>query len=112
MQEMLSPTAALKGANLKAALITDGRFSGGTRGLCVGHVSPEAASGGPIAAVQNGDWIAIDARKRTIDLLISAEEMQKRLEALSLWEPKIKRGWLARYASHALSADKGGAMDR
>jgi dihydroxy-acid dehydratase len=107
MQEMLSPTALISGAGLKTALITDGRFSGGTRGLCVGHVSPEAASGGPIAVIENGDRIRIDARKRTIDLLVPSAEMAQRARQLPPFEPKVKRGWLARYLQNVTSADQG-----
>jgi dihydroxy-acid dehydratase len=111
MQEMLSPTSALKGLGTKAALITDGRFSGGTRGLCVGHISPEAASGGPIAIVKNGDRIRIDAIKRTIDLLISKKEFEKRMKSLKPFKPKVSRGWLGRYTQHVLSANYGAVMD-
>lgn len=111
MQEMLSPTSALKGLGTKAALITDGRFSGGTRGLCIGHISPEAASGGPIAVVKNGDQIEIDVFKKTINLLISEKEMKKRLKNLKPFKLKIARGWLKRYAQHVTSADTGAVMD-
>jgi dihydroxy-acid dehydratase len=111
MQEMLSPTSAIVGAGIRAALITDGRFSGGTRGLCVGHVAPEAARGGPIAAVQNGDRIYINAAARRIELKLSEEEIQRRLEALPPFEPKVKRGWLARYLLHVTSADTGAVFE-
>ena len=111
MQEMLSPTAAISGANIKAALITDGRFSGGTRGLCIGHVSPEAAAGGEIAIIKNGDIIDINTRKRTINLKVSAAEIEKRMKRLKKFTPKVKRGWLARYSVHATSADQGGVLD-
>jgi len=111
MQEMLSPTAALVGAGIRAALITDGRFSGGTRGLCIGHVSPEAAAGGPIAAVRNGDRIYINARTGQLELKIDAEELQRRLEALPPFEPKVKRGWLARYLLQVSSADTGAVFE-
>ena len=111
MQEMLSPTAAIKGAGIRAALITDGRFSGGTRGLCVGHIAPEAAAGGPIAVVQPGDTIRINANARTIDLLVDDDEIQKRLAALAPFEPKVKRGWLARYLQNVTSADTGAVFD-
>ena len=107
MQEMLSPTAAIAGAGIRAALITDGRFSGGTRGLCVGHVSPEAAAGGPIAAIQQGDRIRIDARARRLELKVSDAEIQRRLAALPAFQPKVQRGWLARYLQHVSSADAG-----
>lgn len=111
MQEMLSPTSALKGRGTKAALITDGRFSGGTRGLSIGHISPEAAAGGPIAAIQDGDLIRIDAHKRTMNVMISDEELQSRLAILPKFEPPIKRGWLGRYSQHVLSANTGAVMD-
>jgi dihydroxy-acid dehydratase len=111
MQEMLSPTAAITGAGLRAALVTDGRFSGGTRGLCIGHVSPEAAAGGPLAAVQTGDRIRIDAQKRSIMLLVPDAEINRRMAALPPFEPKVKRGWLARYLRHVTSADKGAVFD-
>jgi dihydroxy-acid dehydratase len=111
MQEMLSPTAAIVGAGIKAALITDGRFSGGTRGLCIGHVAPEAAAGGPIGAVQNGDLIYINSKTRTLELKVSDEEIQSRLAALPPFEPKVKRGWLARYLLHVNSADTGAVFD-
>lgn len=112
MQEMLSPTAAIVGAGLKVALITDGRFSGGTRGLCIGHVSPEAAAGGPIAAVRPGDRIRIDAEKGTLDLLVPAAALARRLKQLKPFEPKVKHGWLGRYAEHVTSADTGAVFDR
>jgi dihydroxy-acid dehydratase len=111
MQEMLSPTSALSGAGIRAALITDGRFSGGTRGLCVGHVAPEAAAGGPIAAVRNGDRIYINATERRIELKLSDAEIRARLAALPPFEPKVKRGWLARYLQHVTSADTGAVFE-
>jgi dihydroxy-acid dehydratase len=111
MQEMLAPTAAISGAGLKTALITDGRFSGGTRGLCIGHISPEAAAGGPIALIQAGDRIKIDAQARTLDLLVDEAELARRKKGLTPFEPKVKHGWLARYAMHVTSADKGAVMD-
>jgi dihydroxy-acid dehydratase len=111
MQEMLSPTAALVGAGIRAALITDGRFSGGTRGLCVGHVSPEAAAGGPIAAVRHGDRIWINAVTRRLELKVSDQEIRQRLAALPPFEPKVKRGWLARYARFVTSADTGAVLE-
>ena len=112
MREMLSPTAAIAGMGLSdsVALITDGRFSGGTRGPCIGHVSPEAMEGGPIAAVKEGDEILIDIRKRTIRLEVPEKEIERRL---SLWKkpaPKIKTGWLARYARNVSSAADGAVM--
>ena len=113
MQEMLAPTSAIRGRGIRAALITDGRFSGGTRGLCIGHVSPEAAAGGPLAAVQEGDEIAIDTRPgaRKLELNISEAEMNKRLAALPPFAPKVTRGWLGRYTRFASSADIGGVLD-
>lgn len=111
MQEMLSPTAALVGAGVRAALITDGRFSGGTRGLCVGHVAPEAAAGGPIAAVKEGDRIYINAKTCRLELKVSDEEIARRLAALPPFEPKVKRGWLARYLLHVTSADTGAVFE-
>ena len=111
MQEMLSPTAALVGAGVRAALITDGRFSGGTRGLCIGHVSPEAAAGGPIAAVREGDRIYINAATCRLELKLSDEEIARRLAELPKFEPKVKRGWLARYLQHVTSADTGAVFE-
>ena len=111
MQEMLSPTAAIAGAGVKAALITDGRFSGGTRGLCIGHVAPEAAAGGPIAALREGDTIAIDVKARRLDVRLSDGEISIRLAALPPFEPKVRRGWLARYLLHVTSADTGAVFD-
>jgi dihydroxy-acid dehydratase len=111
MQEMLSPTAALVGAGVRAALITDGRFSGGTRGLCIGHVSPEAAAGGPIAAVREGDRIYINAATCRLELKLPDEEIARRLAELPKFEPKVKRGWLARYLQHVTSADTGAVFE-
>jgi dihydroxy-acid dehydratase len=111
MQEMLSPTAALVGAGIRAALITDGRFSGGTRGLCVGHISPEAAAGGPIAALRPGDRIYINALTRRLELKLSDAEIALRLTELPPFEPKVKRGWLARYARFVTSADTGAVFE-
>lgn len=112
MREMLSPTAAIVGMGLSesVALITDGRFSGGTRGPCIGHISPEAMEGGPIAIVKNGDRIKIDIPKRRIDLLLSDKDIRKRLSNWSPPEPKIKRGYLSRYAKMVSSAGKGAIM--
>ena len=110
MQEMLSPTAALSGRGTRAALITDGRFSGGTRGLCVGHISPEAAAGGPIAIVENGDIIEIDDEARGINIRLSDKEIQTRLKKLPPFKSKIQGGWLKRYAHFVHSADKGAVL--
>jgi dihydroxy-acid dehydratase len=113
MPEMLSPTSAIMGMGLgsKVALITDGRFSGGTRGACIGHISPEAASGGPIAVIQNGDSIKIDINERSINLEISKKELNDRLECLSEFELKIKKGYLGRYARMVTSANKGAVLE-
>ncbi len=110
MQEMLSPTAAIVGAGLKVALITDGRFSGGTRGLCIGHVSPEAAARGPIAALRNGDRIRIDAVRGKLDVMLGASEIARRLKALKPFKSRIRGGWLARYARQVSGAEKGAAL--
>jgi len=110
MQEMLSPTSAIRGAGIKAALITDGRFSGGTRGLCIGHVSPEAAAGGEIAILKNGDMIAIDVDRRTINVELSDDELKQRLSQLPSFRSKVRGGWLARYASFVTSADTGAVL--
>jgi len=111
MQEMLSPTSALKGLGTKTALITDGRFSGGTRGLCIGHVSPEAAADGPIAIIKNGDKIKIDVNAGIIDLLISKPEFKDRMKKIKPFTLKVKKGWLGRYAKHVMSANYGAVMD-
>jgi len=112
MREMLSPTAAIAGMGLieSVALITDGRFSGATRGLCIGHVSPEAAAGGPIAAVKEGDTIRIDIPKRSLDVEISDEELKQRLSELKPKPPKVGKGYLRRYSFLVQSADKGGTF--
>lgn len=112
MPEMLAPTSAIMGAGLggKVALITDGRFSGATRGASIGHVSPEAASGGPIGIIQNGDIINIDIPNRTIDVNLSDDEINKRLAEKLPFEAKIKHGWLARYTYFVTSADTGAVL--
>lgn len=109
MREMLAPTSLLvgKGLGKKCALITDGRFSGATRGICVGHICPEAANGGVIALVENGDRIRIDVTKRTMELLVSGEELQKRREKLKPFEPKVKSGYLYKYAQNVQDASHG-----
>jgi dihydroxy-acid dehydratase len=112
MQEMLSPTAAIVGAGLRVALITDGRFSGGTRGMCIGHVSPEAAAGGPIAALREGDRIRIDATAGSLDVRLSRAELARRLKSLKPFTPKVERGWLARYSRMVTSADTGAVFER
>jgi dihydroxy-acid dehydratase len=112
MQEMLSPTSAIMGMGLgeKVALITDGRFSGGTRGACIGHISPEAAAGGSIAALEPGDQIEIDLGLRTLNVCLSDEEIQSRLAVLPKFKPLTTSRWLRRYARFVSSADKGGVL--
>lgn len=112
MPEMLSPTSAIMGMGLgdKVALITDGRFSGGTRGACVGHVSPEAAEGGLIAALVDGDLITIDIPNRILSVDLPEEVINKRLAVLPLFEPKIKKGYLGRYARLVTSANTGAIL--
>jgi dihydroxy-acid dehydratase len=109
MREMLAPTAAIMGLGLgdSVALITDGRFSGGTRGPCIGHISPEAAEGGPIALVVDGDRIRLDIPNRKLDLLVDEATLAARREKWVAPEPKIKTGWLARYAKVVTSAYTG-----
>ena len=113
MREMLNPTSAIAGMGLdeSVALITDGRFSGATRGASIGHVSPEAASGGNIGLVQEGDIIAIDITNHSIELKVSDEELAKRRAAWVCPEPKIRTGYLARYAKLVSSADKGAILE-
>lgn len=112
MPEMLSPTSAIMGLGLgdKVALLTDGRFSGGTRGACIGHVSPEAASGGPIAAINNGDIISINIPENKLDVELTEQEIQKRLNELPEFSPKIKTGYLSRYSKMVTSASKGAVL--
>ncbi len=112
MPEMLSPTSAIVGMGLgeSVALLTDGRFSGGTRGACIGHISPEAAAGGPIAAVREGDIIDIDLHKRTLNVRLSEAEIVERLAQLPPFTGKIKSGWLARYVTHVTSANTGAVL--
>jgi dihydroxy-acid dehydratase len=112
MQEMLSPTSAIMGQGLgdKVALITDGRFSGGTRGACIGHVSPEAAAGGPIAALEEGDIIDIDLEARSLNVRLTDAEIQQRLAALPRFVPNIQSKWLKRYAHFVTSADTGAVL--
>ncbi|MFA6977924.1 MAG: dihydroxy-acid dehydratase [Ignavibacteriaceae bacterium] len=112
MPEMLSPTSAIMGMGLgdKVALITDGRFSGGTRGACIGHVSPEAAERGPIAALVEGDLITVDIPNRILRVELTDEEIQKRIAGLPVFEPKIKKGYLGRYARMVTSANTGAIL--
>ena len=109
MREMLAPTSLLvgKGLGKKCALITDGRFSGATRGICVGHICPEAANGGVIALIQDGDRIKIDINSRKIELLVSEEEIEQRRKSLKPFEPKVKSGYLAKYAKNVQDASHG-----
>jgi dihydroxy-acid dehydratase len=113
MREMLNPTSAICGMGLgeSVALITDGRFSGATRGAAIGHVSPEAAAGGNIALVREGDIIAIDIKACRVELKVSDEELAARRAAWVCPEPKVKTGYLARYAKLVTSADKGAILN-
>jgi dihydroxy-acid dehydratase len=114
MQEMLSLTSALAGMDMdkEVALITDGRFSGASRGAAIGHISPEAAAKGPIAALKDGDIIEIDIPGKSLTVQLEDAEIQKRIAALPDFEPKIKTGYLARYAQMVSSADKGAVFPR
>jgi dihydroxy-acid dehydratase len=114
MREMLSPTSAIAGVGMdkEVALITDGRFSGASRGASIGHISPEAAAGGPIGAVKDGDQIEIDIPGKRLDLKLPDDEIGKRLLGLSPWEPKIREGYMARYATLVGSADRGAVFPR
>ena len=113
MREMLNPTSAIAGMGLGStvALITDGRFSGASRGASIGHVSPEAAVGGPIALVEEGDIIEIDINNYSINLRVSDEELEKRRAAWTPREPKVKTGYLARYASMVTSGNRGAILE-
>jgi dihydroxy-acid dehydratase len=114
MQEMLAPTAALIGQGLgeSVGLITDGRFSGGTWGMVVGHVAPEAFVGGPIALVKEGDSITIDAHKRLIQLNVSEDELAKRRAQWKQPAPRYTRGLMAKYVKLVSTASKGAVTDR
>jgi len=114
MREMLTPTSAVVGMGMetKVALITDGRFSGASRGAAIGHVSPEAAAGGPIAALREGDIIEIDIPNKTINVKLTPEDIRHRIAELPEFEPKIKTGYLARYAQLVSSADRGAVFQR
>jgi dihydroxy-acid dehydratase len=113
MRESLALTSAIVGMGLgtKVGLLTDGRFSGGTRGICVGHISPEAASGGPLALVQDGDMIVIDIPNRNLELKIGKDEMARRLAAWKPRPPKIQKGYLARYVKMVKSASTGAVVE-
>ena len=112
MREMLNPTSAICGMGLgeSVALITDGRFSGATRGAAIGHVSPEAAAGGNIALIKEGDMISIDIKNFKINVEVSDEELAERRKAWVCPEPKVKPGYIARYAKLVTSADKGAVL--
>lgn len=112
MPEMLAPTSSIVGRGLgkDVALITDGRFSGATRGIAIGHISPEAAAGGPIASIQDGDEIEIDLVNRRLNLLVSPAELAERQAVLPPFKAKVKHGWLARYTALVTSANTGGVM--
>jgi dihydroxy-acid dehydratase len=112
MMEMLSPTGAIMGMGLgeKVALITDGRFSGGTRGACIGHISPEAAAGGPIAALQSGDVIVIDLEARSLNVELTDEDLKRRLAVLPPFKSRVQSKWLRRYAHFVSSADTGAVL--
>jgi dihydroxy-acid dehydratase len=112
MQEMLSPTSYIMGAGLgeSVALITDGRFSGGTRGACIGHISPEAAVGGPIGLIKEGDVIEIDIPNHSINVKVSDEELASRKQQWKPRPPRITTGYLAKYATMATSADTGAVL--
>ena len=114
MREMLSPTSAVAGRGLiqDVALITDGRFSGGSHGFDVGHITPEAAKGGPIGIVENGDLIEIDAEKNSIELLIEDSVYEKRMQAYQPKPPKETRGVLAKYAAIVATASEGAVTDK
>ena len=109
MREMLSPTAAIMGKGLgdQVALITDGRFSGGSHGFVVGHVSPEAAAGGPIGLIEEGDILRIDAETREISVVVSDEELGRRRAAWKRPKSSVSRGVLAKYRNEVLSASEG-----
>jgi dihydroxy-acid dehydratase len=114
MREMLSPTSALAGMGMdkQVALITDGRFSGASRGAAIGHISPEAAAGGPIAALRQDDIIEINIPQKSLNVQLTEEEIRKRIAALPDFEPKVKSGYLARYAQMVSSADRGAVFAR
>lgn len=113
MREMLAPTSAVVGMGLSdsVALLTDGRFSGGTKGPCIGHISPEAMEGGPIAIVREGDRIQVSISERRVDLLVAEEEVKERLAQWEKPAPKVTGGWLARYVRSVTSAGKGAVFE-
>ena len=109
---MLAPTAAIVGMGLadSVALITDGRFSGGTQGCCIGHVAPEASAGGPIAAVREGDTIEIDIPRRKLGLKTAEKALKSRMKKIQTPRPRVTGGYLARYARMVTSADQGAVL--
>ncbi len=113
MREMLNPTSAIAGMGLDStvALITDGRFSGASRGAAIGHVSPEAAVGGPIALIEEGDIISINIPEYRLEVKVSDEEMEKRKAAWQPKEPKVTTGYLSRYARMVTSANRGARLE-
>ena len=113
MREMLTPTSAIVGMGLDkdVALITDGRFSGATRGAAIGHISPEAMEGGPFAVIEEGDMINIDIPNRTLDVEISDEELKTRMDKWIKPEPKVTKGYLVRYAKTVSSANRGAIVE-
>ncbi len=113
MREMLTPTSLLAGLGLdkEVALITDGRFSGATRGSAIGHVSPEAAARGPIASVRDGDTIIIDIPARKLDVDLDDAEIRERIERLPAFEPRVAKGYLKRYAQKVTSASTGAVFE-
>jgi len=114
MQEMLTPTAAIIGMGLgkDVALITDGRFSGGTKGAAIGHISPEAAEGGPIALIEEGDEILIDIPNKKLELLVEEAVLKQRRAKWTPPEPRVKEGYLARYARMVTSGSRGAVLRR
>jgi dihydroxy-acid dehydratase len=112
MQEMLSPTSAIIGRGLgkSVSLITDGRFSGASHGACIGHVSPEAAAGGPIGLLKPGDRIRIDIDKRLLEVALSEAELKVRRAAWKPLPPRVTTGWLARYAKFVTSGSQGAVL--
>ena len=113
MREMLSLTSMLKGMPIGAevALLTDGRFSGGTRGLCIGHVSPESAEGGPIGLIRDGDMVCIDLAERKLDVELTTSELRGRRAQWTAPAPRYTRGWLSRYAAMVTNAGRGAVLE-
>jgi hypothetical protein len=113
MREMLSLTSMLKGMSIggEVALLTDGRFSGGTRGLCIGHVSPESAEGGPIGLIRDGDMVCIDLPERKLDVELTASELHARRKEWTAPPARYTRGWLARYAAMVTNAGRGAVLE-